>query len=355
MSLARLDALELWNASPARVNREVTRRSRSFSARLASLRADALFVSRVVHGLRPEGSSLPLFANLRCGAWHAPPPLLTGSCCFRSSDGHAHTLAFSQTRLNLPLLRTLVAHRAVIVVDATTKGKAFPDAFVRTLPAWAGVINALIVEAAGAAVDPVSALAPTLPPWLPPSAASRVADALPSLLAAARPSASALLAAAGGATARPIAVLHLAQPPSYPPSSSGSSSSQHAAAVHALLLAGTSSLAALLPTHNVIIALSASRCVSDEGDALSAEVGYEYGAGGGDDEGNWAPHGFTAGLFWDHAEELMSVGEHGASLDDDAVRAVVHARVAERGGGRRLPARRGLHSSAAPPPPRERC
>lgn len=68
--------------------------------RLASIRADAEFVSRVEASLAPR----PLVANERCGSWYVPPARKAASAYFKSTDGHERAWKFSTRRLNLHLV-----------------------------------------------------------------------------------------------------------------------------------------------------------------------------------------------------------------------------------------------------------
>lgn len=98
--------------------------------RLASIRADAVFVARVAAAFggggggnsitSPGTDSLsprrrqrqrhrhhhqrPLIANERCGSWYVPPDQKSGSAYFKSTDGHERAWKFSTRRLNLHLV-----------------------------------------------------------------------------------------------------------------------------------------------------------------------------------------------------------------------------------------------------------
>lgn len=68
--------------------------------------------------------TLPLVANLRCGAWYVPQPETT--CYFKSTDGHSGAWAFSLTRLNWHVALLAANRGGVFIVDATRRGKTFP-------------------------------------------------------------------------------------------------------------------------------------------------------------------------------------------------------------------------------------
>ncbi len=67
---------------------------------------------------------LPAFANLRCGLWYVPSP--TGTCYFKSTDGHTGNWSFSLIRLNLHVALQAATAGGCFVVDATRRGKIFP-------------------------------------------------------------------------------------------------------------------------------------------------------------------------------------------------------------------------------------
>ena len=126
--------------------RDLRRTEGDLSARLKSIHLDAQWLQDELLPLLPkddDGHDYPLFANLRCGLWYLPSDRWDGTCHFKSTDGHYGTWAFSTKRLNVDLLRTLHARGAAVVVDSTRKGKVHPDAFCRTIPIWAAVVNRL--------------------------------------------------------------------------------------------------------------------------------------------------------------------------------------------------------------------
>ena len=66
---------ELTNGSTSlgKLFRIARRESKSLLSRLRSLSADTSWLSASL-SLSPAASALPHFANLRAGAWYAPPP-----------------------------------------------------------------------------------------------------------------------------------------------------------------------------------------------------------------------------------------------------------------------------------------
>eukprot|EP00898_Chlorokybus_atmophyticus_P006029 jgi/Chlat1/6427/Chrsp45S05949 len=64
-----------------------------------------------------------------------------------SVDGHTGNWSFSATRLNMHVVKLAAKAGGCIIVDATRKGKRFPDSFSKTLPSWACVLNRAIGDA----------------------------------------------------------------------------------------------------------------------------------------------------------------------------------------------------------------
>jgi tRNA A64-2'-O-ribosylphosphate transferase len=58
-------------------------------------------------------------------------------------DGHQHQEKFAFSRLNMHILQASIKE-GVIIVDATKKGKVFPDSLSKTIPIWCYVFNNLI-------------------------------------------------------------------------------------------------------------------------------------------------------------------------------------------------------------------
>lgn len=81
---------------------------------------DVLFVKEIANIYL----SLSLVANLRCGLWYAPD--CTGTCYFKSTDGHYGNWGFSHIRLNLHIAHLAATENGCLIVDATRRGKTFP-------------------------------------------------------------------------------------------------------------------------------------------------------------------------------------------------------------------------------------
>lgn len=91
---------------------------------------------------------LPIFGNARAGSWYVPPaemmPYPVETCAFKSADGHYGHWAACPRRPNIHVLRALLAHGGVVVVDVTRSGKRIPDSLSKTLPIWCAVLTTLI-------------------------------------------------------------------------------------------------------------------------------------------------------------------------------------------------------------------
>lgn len=145
-------------------------------ARIQSIHADAGFVEHLCSSTFE--SRLPVFANLRNGAWYTN----SEGCYFKSTDGHVNHPTFAARRLNIQVLEAACAAArskvavsffpelytgGVVLVDATRRGKRFPDSFSRTVPIWCFVLNQ-IAGHTDSVLD--------LPPWVPKSEYSALAS-----------------------------------------------------------------------------------------------------------------------------------------------------------------------------------
>ncbi|KAF8648494.1 hypothetical protein AX16_006204 [Volvariella volvacea WC 439] len=109
--------------------------------RLHSIAEDINFVHQV-HEAYPQ---LPIFPNLRCGAWYTDPQTATDiPAYFKSTDGHYNNWSFNLRRANLHLLELVVEKQGMVIVDSTRSGKRIPDALSKTIPIWCAVINRVI-------------------------------------------------------------------------------------------------------------------------------------------------------------------------------------------------------------------
>lgn len=99
---------------------------------LRSIFLDSKFVDTFCR----EHSSLPVYANLRNGLWWVSVclefvltllerymPKFSGTCYFKSTDGHCGQWSFSMTRLNLHVAEVAALAGGIIIVDSTRRGK----------------------------------------------------------------------------------------------------------------------------------------------------------------------------------------------------------------------------------------
>lgn len=119
--------------------RSIKKSTLSVHNRLRSILTDAQFIKRI-----SEQYGLPLIANERCGSWYIEPSHKVNSAYFKSTDGHHGIWDFSLRRLNLQLLPVLGKYGGALIVDSTRRGKNLPDAFSKTVPIWAAVINRVL-------------------------------------------------------------------------------------------------------------------------------------------------------------------------------------------------------------------
>ena len=119
----------------------------------------------------------------------------SGTCYFKSTDGHCNNWSFSATRLNLHVAEAAAKHGGCVIVDATrSTTKRFPDSFSKTVPTWAEVLNRAVVRARAATAahrdddhdgdHDGDARArwtdgPHLPPWVAENERRRIRNASP--------------------------------------------------------------------------------------------------------------------------------------------------------------------------------
>ena len=136
---------------------------------LHSVAMDATFVAEQ----RRRFESVPMFANLRAGAWYVDEDVR--ECYFKSTDGHFGNWQFSATRLNAHVVREAARAGGCMIVDATRSSvKRFPDALAKTIPIWADTWNrareAALTRRDGRETDWLrtssAANGPHLPDWI---------------------------------------------------------------------------------------------------------------------------------------------------------------------------------------------
>ena len=284
----RSDADALGLGAHAHADSLHAHRRRAFGAdatlvnRFKSISRDAAWVSAATRAL-----GLPVAANLRAGAWYAPGA--AHGCYFKSTDGHAGRWALSARRTNLDLAARAAAAGGALVVDATRRGRSYPDALAKTVPIWACCLNRAVGDA-----DAPLVCAPTVDA----AEAEAIEARLPAFVASLRAVDLSALQALKAAPLAPIFVARAAG------ASDAGVVAAAAAAVAAARAAGATPLALLSASDDA------------PGD------GYAHLQGCADDEDQWA-RGLTAAAFWRHADELL------ASTDErDAARRV--AAIAKR-------------------------
>ncbi|KAK9818277.1 hypothetical protein WJX72_009958 [[Myrmecia] bisecta] len=226
----------------------------------------------LIAGLYP---SFPVFANLRCGLWYIKSP--DNTCYFKSTDGHNGNWSFSTTRLNLQVAEAAAKCGGCVIVDATRRGKTFPDALTKTIPIWAAVLNQAQLQEVGADLTQLAAQLrkPLQPLWV--SQQTRIwLNKVPD---------------PGALDFTPLVLVSASLP-------------------HARQRRITGAMA----------------------DEQGERWAYEYVPGAGDDEESWAK-GLTPALLWAHQQELVLAGPRGV---EELVQRLVQANRAV-GGSRQVP------------------
>ena len=302
-------------ASSAR--REVGRGQGAAWHRLASAAEDAAWVEGLAR--RPPLAGLPLLANLRCGAWYVARP--GGHCHFKSTDGHYGRWDVPLVRLNLPVARLAAARGGLIVVDATRRGKRFPDALSKTVPLWAAVLNrvaARLCLTAPASAGPDWDLELHTPLWVPAQERAQMEEKLENLVERILGVGEATLREALGGLRRPLRPLWLSQESRLCLAEEDADEGRDECNVR------EDALKAFTPLYLV----SASR-VADPHEARVPEGSrwtWDYVQGAGDDAEYWA-EGLTPEDYWNNQEFLLGPGPSDLS---SRIAEVVSSRV--RGG-----------------------
>lgn len=282
--------------STSRIRRALHGAHHSIANRIRSLLADAAYVDSVLSLY----GGLPAFSNLRAGEWHIDPRSTAGAAYFKSTDGHAGCWALPFSRLNISFAVAAATAGGALLVDSTRRGKRFPDALSKTVPLWTAVVNAIVL---GLSTDDAH-----LPPWVPPSEAAQIRTAARMAVSSMPDSVANLIRMSLGSVLRlPLKCTWVCQPTNVAVDDINTWD------VDVPPLIDCDDLRASVP----IVCISASRCVGDVGDLLSAQDGWNYVQGAGDDAENWAPDGFTPWSFF-KAREAFN-----ACRDDSAINAIV--------------------------------
>lgn len=136
-----------------KVDQQIRKESRSVKNRIQSIFADAQFVLEV-----HRRYAFPVLCNERAGRWYVPEVIRSGSVYFKSTDGHTNQWGFSTRRLNLNLFDVVAASGGAIIVDSTRRGKRYPDALSKTVPAWCAVVNKVIFGISDTLFTPFTAV-----------------------------------------------------------------------------------------------------------------------------------------------------------------------------------------------------
>ncbi|KAH9815190.1 tRNA A64-2'-O-ribosylphosphate transferase [Melampsora americana] len=120
--------------------KEVHKQQKDIYNRIHSIAEDSEFVLSIAK----KFPQFPVIANQRCGAWYVNPANSPDcSVYFKSTDGHDGQWQFSVRRSNLHLVNLIIDRKGVLIVDSTRRGKRFPDALSKTVPAWCAVLNSV--------------------------------------------------------------------------------------------------------------------------------------------------------------------------------------------------------------------
>ena len=126
--------------SITQVLRHVKRSEHSIVNCIASIVYDSKVVEKVYEAY---DGRYHVYGNHRCGVWYTNPETKR-TCYFKSTDGHVNQWSFSLTRLNLHVALDAVERGGCIIVDATRRGKMYPDSSSKTVPIWAAVVNTAV-------------------------------------------------------------------------------------------------------------------------------------------------------------------------------------------------------------------
>lgn len=238
--------------------------------RLKSIKRDADWLQSCSASSSTVPAAWPIVGNLRCGVWYVPPgDAAAVTSYFKSSDGHARQFHFAASRLNLQLLPLLEDAGGLVIVDATRRGKQYPDSLSKTLPVWCAVMNRLS-GFEGVGVD--------LPPWLLPIEVDSITAALDSCVEAAR----SVVPESGVQLRKPIRMAWVHHGSSEPLFAAGAGDEDD---------------------HYTVLAASASDVRPPE--EYREMFSWHYIQGAADDEEGWA-RGLTYSMFWQHHEQLSS-------------------------------------------------
>ncbi|KAG0148819.1 hypothetical protein CROQUDRAFT_721480 [Cronartium quercuum f. sp. fusiforme G11] len=276
--------------------REINKQQKDIYNRIHSIAEDSEFVLAISQRF-PD---FPVIANQRCGAWYVNPETSpTCSVYFKSTDGHDGQWQFSVRRSNLHLVSVITDHKGVLIVDSTRRGKRFPDALSKTVPAWCAVLNLARLKLANQ--HPIAK--EDLEFWLderltglstPPKAVrasehdqirKKVGSWAEELLSSAFDFRRSLLQ-----LKRPLRPVWCC-----PASISVVDTDIHLSDDK-------------LPSYYTVVCVSASKLISDH-PMSNVPCGYNYVQGAGDDHEAWSQD-LTPKLFWKYRKRIMSTSRH---------------------------------------------
>lgn len=285
-----------------KVSRQIKQKEHSLYNALRSIYHDSLFVAEIA-ALWPR---LPLLANLRCGLWYSQH--FYDVCYFKSTDGHNGNWSFNVTRLNLHVAELAAQKGGCIIVDATRKGKRFPDSMSKTLPIWACVINRALADLRKSLDENPNHLKPEedfldseenslrrhsldwdcqlhLPIWVSETEKNNIVNRLDTWVEDLKNCGANLIPLAQ-MLRKPLRTLWVSQK----------------TVIWLNEIVDTETL-----DFTPIFLVSASQPVSCSQRMTDAEFSWSYIPGAADDEESWA-RGLTPSLFWKHVYELLDDG-----------------------------------------------
>lgn len=105
--------------------------------RLRSIDIDRMFVISELRKI-PD---ITIFANERCGNWYCHD-IYSGTCYFKSTDGHRGKWTFNDRRLNIETALEAYNKGGLAIIDSTgNKKKKIPDSQSKTIPIWIYILN----------------------------------------------------------------------------------------------------------------------------------------------------------------------------------------------------------------------
>jgi len=281
------------------LQRRVRQSNRTLLCHLRSIAEDAQTVLELCSALPPW---LPVYGNLRNGLWYTgelSAEQRSRTCYFKSTDGHERNLLFNaSTRLNLDVAATAGEYGAVVIVDSTKQGKAFPDSMRVTIPLWCAVINKLVFpESPVMFAPPDDMISPLLAAHI---RETRVQEIIAGLSTDIRSLITSSLG--GGQLSSPLKPIWIF------PDAEGVLEWRGESAEAAFSTPWSQESKRLeLDGFCAVFLLS---CSGAKRARHVSEQSWEYIQGAGDDEEHWAPAGFTPQVFWANRHRILQSDDH---------------------------------------------